>query len=302
MLLPCLNITFSPPSTIYNNMGKLILSLFLFIYVNISSNANSGQKDTTLIFFPDSRLFPVLFLDPLECQMMGGSYFLVQNNQDLSLYSTVNLGFSKPVLSKHCENISWEFNFGAAAFSQFDLIKEDDGSYLAGFINTDFKISADYSIQRRNNLIRLRTFHISSHLGDDYVQRHADTLINDKSVNYEQVDLTYLRKLGNNLFYAGTCYIYTKNVFRERLSFQGGGLLNFGKPGPVNLYTGLDIKLLAENSFTPDIRTAFGVSFNRRSESLIRVWLEYYSGQLPYSTIDYGRVNWFGLAMMIRIF
>ena len=282
-------------------MGKLILSLFLFIFVNISSNAISGQKDSTLIFFPDSRLFPALFLDPLECQVMGGSYFLAQKSQDLSLYSTVNLGFNKPVFAKYGENISWEFNFGAAAFSQFDLIKEDDGSYLAGFMNTDFKISADYTIQRKNSLMHLRTFHISSHLGDDYVQRHADTLINDKSVNYEQVDLTYLRKLGNNFFYAGAGYIYTKNVFRERLSFQGGGLLNFRTSGSVNPFSGLDLKLLAENNFAPDIRTAFGISINRRSESLIRIWLEYYSGHLPYSTIDYGRVNWFGLAMMIKI-
>jgi hypothetical protein len=282
-------------------MGKYFLPLFLFIYICVSSNASSGQKDSTLILFPGSRIFPVLILDPLECQVMGGSYFLSQSERKLSLYSTVNLGFNKVVFAKHSENISWEFNFGAAAFSQFDLIKEDDGSYLAGFMNTDFKISADYTIQRKNNLMRLRTFHISSHLGDDYVQRHADTLINDKSVNYEQVDLTYLRNLGNNYFYAGAGYIYTKNVFRERLSFLGGGLLNFGKPRPVNLFTGLDFKLLAENSFTPDIRTAFGFSFNRRSESIFRIWLEYYSGRLPYSTIDYGRVKWFGLAMAIKI-
>jgi len=282
-------------------MGKYLLSFFLFIYISVSSHAISGQKDSILIFFPESRLFPPIFLDPQECQIMGGSYFLTQSGQDLSLYSTVNLGFNKPVLAKHGEKISWEINFGAAVFSQFDLIKEDDGTYLAGFMNTDFKVSVDFSIQKKNNLVRLRTFHISSHLGDDYIQRHSDTLINDKSVNYEQLDLTYLRKYGNSFFYAGTGYIYTINVFRERLSFQAGGLFSFGQPGPLNLFTGMDIKSLAENDFNPDIRTAFGISFNRRSESLMRIWLEYYSGRLPYSTIDYGRVNWFGFGMRIKI-
>jgi hypothetical protein len=281
-------------------MGKYILSLFLLLNFNPASGAISGQKDSTLIFFPDYRLFPAIFLDPLECQIMGGSYFLTRSGHDLSLYSTVNLGFNKPVFAKYGEKLSWELNFGATVFSQFDLIREEDGSYLAGLMNTDFKISADYTIQGKENLIRLRTFHISSHLGDDYVQRHADSLINDKSVNYEQVDVTYLRKWGNSYLYLGTGYIYTINVFRERLSFQGGGLLNFGKPGPLNLFSGLDFKLLAENNFNPDIRTAFGFSFNRRSESIIRVWMEYYSGRLPYSTIDYGRVNWFGLGMRIN--
>jgi hypothetical protein len=283
-------------------MKKYILSLFLFIYFNSLSDATSYQKDSTLNFIPDNRIFPAIFLDPLECQTMGGSYFLTRDDRDLSLYSTVNLGFNKPVLGKQGENISWEFNFGAAVFSQFDLIKEDNGSYLAGLMNTDFKLSGDYTIQKKNNIMRLRIFHISSHLGDDYIQRNQDTLVNDKSVNYEQIDLTYLRKFGNSFFYAGTGYIYTINVFRERLSFQGGGLLNFGKPGSVNLFTGMDLKLLAENDFKPDIKTAIGVSFNRRSESLIRIWLEYYSGQLPYSTIEYGRVNWFGMALRLNFY
>ena len=282
-------------------MWKYLLSVFLVLYFNVSSAAAAVRNDTTLIFFPENRLFLSLFLDPLECQIMGGSYFLVQSSEDLSLYSTVNLGFNKPVLAKYGNNISWELNFGAAAFSQFDLLKEDNGSYLAGFLNTDFKISADYTIQKKNNLVRLRTFHISSHLGDDYIQRHADTLINDKSDNYEQADLTYLRRFNNNYFYLGTGYIYTINVFRERLSFQGGGLLNFGNQAPVNIFTGMDIKLLAENNFVPDLRTALGISFNRKSESLINIWAEYYTGHLPYSTIDYGRVNWFGLGIRIKI-
>jgi hypothetical protein len=93
----------------------------------------------------------------------------------------------------------------------------------------------------------LRIFHVSSHLGDDYIQRNQDTFVNDKSVNYEQIDLTYLRNHNNDFFYAGTGIIYTRYV------------------------------------------------------SLMRVWLEYYSGQLPYSTINYGRVSWFGMAMRLNI-
>ena len=281
-------------------MEKYILSLFLFIYINSLSNAISYQKDSTLSFVPDKRIFPAIFLDPLECQTMGGSYFLFRADQELSLYSTVNLGFNKPVLGKQGDKISWEFNFGAAVFSQFDLIKEDDGSYLAGLMNTDFKLSGDYTIQIKSNMMRLRIFHVSSHLGDDYIQRNQDTLVNDKSVNYEQIDLTYLREQGNHFFYAGTGIIYTRYAYRKRLSFQGGGVLNFGNPGPLNPFAGLDFKLIAENSFNPDLRTAFGISFNRRSVSLMRVWLEYYSGQLPYSTIDYGRINWFGMALRIN--
>jgi len=277
---------------------------FLLIVIVLFSDFAQGEildKDSSVIFFPGTRLFPQLFLDPLECQVMGGSYLLFRKDYDLSLYSTVNLGFSEPVISHTGSKYSWEINLGAASFTQFDLIREAGRTYLAGLMNNDYKISVDYTLQKNLNLLKFHIFHISSHLGDDYIQRHSGTLVNDKSVNYEQADLTYLRKINDDFLYAGGGVIYTKYVFRKRLSFQSGGIINF--PGILrrNFFAGTDIKLLEENNFSPDIRTAFGINFNRNSESLFKIWIEYYSGRLPYSTIEYGRINWLGMAMKMKI-
>ena len=282
-------------------MGKIGLIVFIFLEISTFLNGMDEKKDSTILL-PSIRIFPVLVLDPLECQVNGGSYFMFREDEDLSLYSLVNLGFNKPVIARQNGPVSWEMNFGAAAFSQFELARKDDGSYLAGLLNTDFKVSGDFSIRKKNNIIRLRFFHVSSHLGDDYVERNPDSATNDKSVNYEQIDITYLRNWGADYLYAGVGEIITKYVFRERFSMQAGGLLSFQKSKPVNLFTTMNINVLAENDFIPDVRTAFGVSFNRRSESLARIWLEYYSGHLPYSTLDYGRVNWVGLGMWIKVF
>lgn len=282
-------------------MRNIFLFCFLYSGISISLHANSDKRDSALIFFPQTRLFPSVFLDPLECQTNGGSYFLFRKENDLSLYSTVNLGFTKPLIVKHGESVSWEINFGAATFTQFDLIREADGTYLAGLLNNDYKISADLGIKKNHNLFRFRVFHISSHLGDDYMLRHNDSVTNDKSVNYEQVDLTWLRQKGSDYLYAGVGEIYTRYAFRQRFSLHGGGLLNFGKPNKVNLFTSVNIKLFAENNFKPDIRSAIGVVFNRKSEPLFRIWMEYYSGRLPYSTLEYGRVNWLGLAIWINL-
>lgn len=282
-------------------MEKFILTALFFTLVIFSSYGISGKRDSTITFFPDNRLFPVIFLDPLECQINGGTYFLSRKGKDESLYSLVNLGFTKLVIVKHGESISWGLNFGAAIFTQFDLIREDNGVYLAGLLNNDFKVSTDLSIKKDDDILKIRLFHVSSHLGDDYLLRHADTLTNDKSVNYEQVDLTWLKLAGTDYWYAGIGEIYTKYAFRKRLSFQGGGLFNFGKSNTMNLFTSMNIKLMAENKFSPDIRTAFGLSFKRKSESLLRIWMEYFSGQLPYSTLDYGRVSWLGLAMCLNL-
>jgi len=282
-------------------MRKISLIAFLFLETSTFLNGMNEKRDSTFIF-PSKRIYPVVFLDPLECQVNGGSYFLTQKQEDLSLYSLVNLGFNKPVIAWQNGSISWEMNFGAAAFSQFELRKKDDGSYLAGLLNTDFKVSGDFSLRKRNNIMRLRFFHVSSHLGDDYVERNPGSAANDKSVNYEQIDFTYLRSWGSDYWYAGAGGIITKYVFRERFSLQAGGLISFQKSKTTNLFTSLNLNVIAENDFIPDLRSAFGISFNRKSESIARIWLEYYNGQLPYSTLDYGRINWIGLAMWIKVF
>jgi hypothetical protein len=261
-------------------MRKLFLPLILLFILRITSQASSDQSDSTITFLPDNRIFPVIFLDPLECQIMGGSYFLSHSGEDLSLYSTVNLGFSLPVMAGRGEKISWELNFGTAIF----------------------KLSGDFSLRMKNDLLRLRFFHMSSHLGDDFMLRHPDTLQNDKSANYEQADLTYLRMFRDSYLYAGAGGIYTKYIFRERFSLYGGGVYNFGIQRALRYFTGLDVKVLEENDWYPDIRTTLGINIRRHSEPLIRIWMEYYSGHLPYSTIDYGRVNWFGMAMALNIF
>lgn len=286
---------------IYYCFKNRILTFISVLFLFINSYAQSEDRDSATTFFPESRIWPVLFLDPLECQIMGGSYFLFSPDNNTSLYSTVNLGFNIPVFGRKGEDITWELNFGTAIFSQFDLIKKDDGTNVAGLINNDFKLSGDLTAGIKNNLFRLRTFHISSHLGDDYLQRHNDTLTNDKTVNYEQADLTYMRVYGNNYLYAGVGYIYTIHVFRERFSFQGGGLMNFRESKPLSYFTGIDIKLLEENSFSPDIRSAAGINLKRKNKSLLKIWAEYYSGRVPYGTVEYGRVNWIGAAMALII-
>jgi hypothetical protein len=282
-------------------MRKSVLVILACIGFSIPLRSIGVKRDSSIVYFPQNRLFPVVFLDPLECQTNGGSYFLFRKENDLSLYSVVNLGFTKPVIAKKGESLSWEMNIGAATFTQFDLIYKDNSTYLAGLLNNDYKISADLSIQKSNDLLRIRVFHVSSHLGDDYMLRHNDSVPNDKSVNYEQVDLTWLRQKGSDYLYAGIGEIYTRYAFRKRFSLQGGGLLNFSSSKPVNLFTSVNIKLFAENDFRPDIRSAFGVAFNRKSEPLFRIWLEYYSGRLPYSTLEYGRVNWLGLTIWINM-
>ena len=280
-------------------MKLFFIKLLLLLSLSYSAFASSGNRDSTFYFFPHSRIFPSVFLDPLECQISGASNFLSRKGNNLSLYNLVNFGFTTPVIAKHSEAFSWEINFGAATFTQFDLLKKSNGSYLAGLLNNDYKLTADFSLQKNRNVFRLRLFHISSHLGDDYMLRHNDTIPNDKSDNYEQADFTFLRLNGKDYWYAGAGEIYTPYSFRKRFSVFGGGLWNFGKSEKINFFGSFNLKLLQENNFSPDFRDAYGINIMRNKEPLLRIWIEFYSGHLPYSTLKYGRISWIGAGMSI---
>ena len=279
----------------------IIWVLFIYFLPAGRITAVSPDNDSSIVLFPVSRLYSPIFLDPLECQTGGGSYFLFRKNEDLSLYSNVTLGFQKPVIAKHGKVVSWEAGLGVAVFSQFDLIKREDGSYLAGLLNNDYKLNGELNIRKENNIFRIRLFHVSSHLGDDYMLRTKDTVLNDKSVNYEQADLTWIISKGNNYFYAGVGEIYTKYVFRKRFSMQLGGYANLSEMKSMDIFASANAKLFTENDFHPDIRLAAGMAFKKGKESFIRIWAEYYSGSLPYSTINYGMIRWAGLAMAINL-
>ncbi len=50
--------------------------------------------------------------------------------------------------------------------------------------------------------LRLQVFHISSHFGDDYMLRNEYFEQNNKTVNYEQIDVIYLyRNIGSNYYF-----------------------------------------------------------------------------------------------------
>jgi hypothetical protein len=92
--------------------------------------------------------------------------------------------------------------------------------------------------------------------------------------------------------------VITPNAVRERLSAQTG--ISFRKDlnerKTMGFLCGTDVKFLEENQFSPDIRTGIGLSVGHTATPHLAFLLEYYHGQLPYSTITYGPVQWFGLS------
>ena len=265
--------------------------------------AQNQKEDTTHFdFFSKKPVFPLIYLDPLVCKTYGGIHVLYEDNvKDKGVFIPLTLGFSKPFFSYSSENYSLEIGLEAADYVQFEIVQVDNNTYMGGLYNNDYKASAYLSADFGNLLYRLRLFHISSHLGDDYMIRNQDFTRNDKSVNYEQIDLTIMKAFKNIEYYGGAGYIITPNAFRERLSFQGGFQFDIKNDKAYQLVGGVDIKSFQQNDFYPNIHSAIGTEYNHKNKPAFRIQLDFYHGHLPYSTHEYLKVTWIGISSNIEI-
>jgi Protein of unknown function (DUF1207) len=287
-------------------MGRIAYKRLIFwiiIFISIHFSVFLYADTTNYEFLAEEKLFPAIFLDPFECQLMGGLYTFSGNDSLRNdIYSMVNIGISKPIFTHFFNDITYEFALEFASYTQFEIDRIDSKTSLGGLLNNDYRIGFAISTLVNSNYMRIRFFHISSHLGDDYIIRNNIDIPNDRSQNYEQLDLTFLRKHKESFAYLGLGYIVSKYVYRKRFSSQIGGMYTSNKANSMlNQFIAMDLRILQEENFEPSLRTSIGIDYVKNQFTSLKLWIEYNNGFIPYSTLDFGRISWFGLGMSLTL-
>ncbi len=270
--------------------SRIILSL-LFIATLLTAQ-NELPKVSIL---PEGRLFQPLVFDPNEAQAFGSivSYWEEEEFTD-KIYLPFGLGFYKGFLRGNSES-PWEIGFDFAAQSQF-IWTFDDGKSERNILNIDFKVSVmlHKKIDDQNSF-RLRFYHVSSHLGDDFILRNGINNYFPNPNNYEQLDFHWAVQKGSKRYYFGAGMVVRPKTIRERLSFQFGTEVDPPVKGdlPLAFTGGFNIKLLEENNFTPGVKAGIGIKIGRNTKPL-RLLVEFYRGNLPYSPFEFTKVQWLG--------
>ncbi len=270
-----------------------IFYFVLVIWVLISDFTFAKQNQSE--WFPDKCIFPLLEFDLLEVQPYAGIFYMHSNKiNNNAAYIPVNLGFRKAILGWYWGLTKFDLALGAASYTQFEIMRFDQNTLRGGLLNTDFKASGYLNISKNKQRFRLQAFHISSHLGDDYILRNQDYEPNDKSVNYEQIDFIYLYKLKKTDLYLGFGYVVTPNAFRKRIMLEFGMQSNISLNPKLDLSMGSDFKLYEENNYSPDIHAGIGITMKKNASPQLSFLLDLFSGHLPYSTLDLGYIFWIG--------
>lgn len=185
-----------------------------------------------------------------------------------------------------------QISMDGALFAQFNV-----DAPSKDLLNADYTVGIPVSYRENGFSARLRFYHQSSHLGDEFLLSYAPERVN---LSYEAFQLTLSQEIGDWRLYGGGEYLVDREPSDLKPGVLQGGIefrsedwkLLGGYP-----IAGLDVKSYGETHWTPSYSLKAGIQFgapdaNRRH---LRLLLEAYRGFAPYGQFYQEKVEFFGL-------
>lgn len=247
--------------------------------------------------FPTGDIFWPLLADPKQPE------FFVSTRRyrvEQEFFTTAAVGYGETfglyrrAGARHGDGL--QISLAGALFAQFDL-----GAPSDDLVNADYTLGFPITYRKGEQSMRLRFYHQSSHLGDEFLLR----------VNPERV----------NLSFEAIEYIYSYDFDRLRL-YGGGEYMIHHEPGdlkPLSAHGGIeyrgqnelwnngrwlaamDIKSWEQHDWTPDFSVAIGSEFGptQPGRRRVRVMLEGYRGHNPHGQFYDSRIYYAGLGVYL---
>lgn len=275
---------------------------YLFAILILISFSGFSQK---LDFFPKQNLWHTLSLDPLAAQSYVQIAAIWEGNSPTDYVITgFSFGFQKSFISlKISEKSSIDIGMEGGAITQFEWTMRED--YMQrNILSSDFIIGMPIVWQMDNLMLRLRIYHLSSHMGDDYMVRNNITSYYRNNNNYEQLDITASYLIKNFRLNLGVGTVLTSSAPRKPLVFTSGleYLLPLDKEESVNLCAGFYADSKQDNYYIPGINMALGVKIGEPDRRGAKILFTYFNGPLPYSVYTGRLIQWLGAAVYINPF
>ncbi|UFH56209.1 DUF1207 domain-containing protein [Spirosoma sp. KNUC1025] len=256
-------------------------------------------------FLPKGHLFDPIVLDPLEAQTYGSVLpgYWTEGKKYAGSIIPFAFGFAKPFYRRTTDpGRAEEWVLDLASYTQFEAYHDSKlNKARRQIMNNDYKISIIYNIRRGDNNYRIRVYHLSSHLGDDYIYRNQITAPSPNSVNYELLDFTYSRTVNNWRLYGGAGVVLRKTEERKPISAQLGLFYKKPSTNAARLVGGVDVKFWQQTDFRPGIHGGVGIELGRTQNNLTFL-VEGYSGFRPYSQFEDQQTSWIGVGVYLNPF
>ena len=253
--------------------------------------------------FPQDQIFCPILADPKEARsfvsLLRGTFRSLDDpSGEGSTIASVGLGdnFGLVRWGGPAANEGVQFDLVGSIFAQFDL-----GALSNDLINADYIIGVPLTFRRSGFSTRLRVYHQSSHLGDEYLLRGED--IDRANLSFESVEFLASQELGPLRLYAGGERIFRRepDTLPSAL-FHGGVELRTGRAGPVQLVSGVDLKAPDLHDWSPAVSGRIGLEIARYGSGahptrLVTLMFEFYQGPSPYGQFFQDDISYVGVGL-----
>jgi hypothetical protein len=280
--------------------------LFILLLTAFSPAVFPQEKPRKADWLPSGNLFPSLRFDLHEAQTSGALYaFWADGDWQDQSFANFSAGFRRNLVRlQHRDGMQSEFGMELCVFTQF-LFEEPFKTFVVNFFDVEFKVGATYQYKLNDRWsFRARFYHLSAHLGDDYIFRYRiDSFMNNRRI-YEMLDFTAAWRKGPWMAYGNAGCIVHSTYERSPLVLEAGGQWNPGMKNKkwVSWLIGLDARFEQQGGFRPCIHTGAGVVLGKPQNHPITIMADYYYGWLPYSLYDKVLVQWIGASMYFDLF
>lgn len=198
-----------------------------------------------------------------------------------------------------------QLSLSAAVFAQFDL-----GAPSYDLINADYVVGIPLTIRRGRTSMRLRIYHQSSHLGDEFLLREPANRRNRENLSFESVEGTLSIDAGALRLYGGGERLINREPADLAATIVHAGaelrpmfwIIPLGHLGGFRFLAGTDVKTSDEHDWKPAVSARAGLEYDRARgmQPPGRRWgifAEYYSGPSPYGQFFRQQVRYAGVGV-----
>ena len=297
--------------------GRLLLFVFLLLAAaraseaQIDANAPCGAGEPAVFgqsvwWFPDGEIYCSLVADPREprsfASLLRGDFESTNKpNQNKTPIASLGLGDSLALVRWMSADPTNGVQLGVAGsiFAQFYI-----GDGANDLINADYLIGVPVTYRHNSLSARLRFYHQSSHLGDEFLaSRKAEKIEN---LSFESLELLISKDISALRVYGGGERVVRRRSDRIPTTLVHAGIeARNRRTQHVQLVGGLDLKATKTRQWGPTASGRVGLEIRPGSQDrpgrAISVFVEFYDGSSPFGQFFEDDISYVGLGFHIGL-
>ncbi len=192
-----------------------------------------------------------------------------------------------------------QLGLSGGIFAQFEL-----NTPSFDLINADYLVGLPLTVRVGGFSSRLRLYHQSSHLGDEFLLRDS---VQRENLSFEALELLLSQEVGPIRAYGGGEYLLRREpAALERRVAHGGLEVRAGRLRGVRFVGAVDVKATGQHDWEPGWNVRAGIEVAHWPDPahpprLLSLLGEYYDGPSPYGQFYQEQVHWVGVGLHVGI-